>query len=528
MVALIQTVVSFLGVLFVLSGCAAVSQPVYKVPEGNDCTKAGVIEGNCQKFDGVPYVLPQTALKITIPITATTDEEGRFVTEARDIYAGEHKCDWKEGKGQCDEQTFKFEFNDSAKCIGHVYKYADELGVKIALNEPNGNTKIIYPKTSYKMGDVSVVSDAEPDPDQLYYVEVKGGMFEHRSLDISFAPSGIMNEITSNAENKSAEFSAKTFGSILGAAVKISSFGGVGIKQDKKFDGVSFDDCDGNAATGIPMSKYRSLVYRALATLRYIDDFSLLRNEQFKGTANTATPKDNLELRLKELDASNSAALEMFEANKKSETKSYEVTILPNLNTKQIQLATFSKACGLYRTVEPSNVMHTSTVPQSDKDGCLVSDTPNVQAVLSTPPQISGDSLPKRIVNSLNIGTNTRGIYYRIPETTRLTIKKDGKDLLVKDISIAQLGKVVSLPAETGSSNVTYKVTLDPITGMLLKVSITSEAVSADSAKNFIDPVGDYLKARKDSKDVLTQLQREESLLKVKKSIKELKDAIGQ
>jgi hypothetical protein len=29
----------------------------------------------------------------------------------------------------------------------------------------------------------------------------------------------------------------------------------------------------------------------------------------------------------------------------------------------------------------------------------------------------------------------------------------------------------------------------------------SSEAASTDTGKNFIDPVGDYLKARKDSKD---------------------------
>lgn len=503
--------------MFVLCGCAAVSQPVYQVPEKNDCTDSGKKDGKCTQFDGVPYVLPRTALKVTIPVVKKTTREGSFVSEAREIFAVAKSCEWDEKDGKpysCGDKTFSADELKKDACIKHVFDRADALGVKIAVDKPDD-------KPDYRLGDVLISSEAQPDPDQLYFVEVKGGMFEHRSLDISFASGGVLNDITSSAEDRTVEFAAKTFGSILGAAAKVAAFGKYEASEDT--EGTTFKkNCGG--------SPYQNLVYRAMGTLDYITNFPVVRMQQL--TENIPNfPKDTLELRLKELDATNGAARAVFEAGKKSESKSYEVTLLPKSKGSTIQIATFNKDCGLYRTVQLSETMPSSNVPQLDKNlnGCKITEVANVQAIFSTPHQMTGLSLPVRISKSLDAaGNTTRGIYYRVPETTRISLKKDNDDLLIKDIPIAQFGETASLPAQTGSSNVTYKVTLDPVTGMLLKVNISSEAASTSAAKDFIDPVGDYLKASKSSNDELTQLQRQEAILKAKKSIKDLNTALGQ
>jgi hypothetical protein len=511
-----------MAVTHVLFGCAAVSQPVYKA-----CTENDIKEEKCKKVDGVPYVLPRTALKVTFPVTEKTEKYGKFVSDAIDIFAKEKDCTWdknEKSKSPCSEKSFKEEFNKDAACINHVFKQANKIGVEIAYNDTVDPSKN-YPKTSYKLGEVSVVSTAEPDPDQIYFVEVKGGLFETRNLDISFSPGGILNEISASAENKSVEVAAKTFGSILGAAAKVAAFAGVNIESDTKYI-TDYVDCNGDTKKSIPESKYKNLVFRVIDSLRFIEEFPSKRMEELRGANNTAhATKDNLELRLKELDASYAAALTVFELNNKTETKTYEIMLMPKINDSTVPLAIFSKSCGLYRTVPLSEKMPSSNVPLSDNDLCKSTDAANV-AEFTKPPHLTGMALSARIIDTLNDNSKLRGIYYRVPETARLTIKNGTKDLIVKDIAIAQFGKIASLPAETGSSNVTYKVTLDPVTGMLLKVTIASTAVSTDTAKNFIDPVGDYLKARKDSQDELTQLQKEESLLKVKKSIKELKEAL--
>ena len=507
-----------------LSACATVSQPVYK-----GCTAKEVKDGKCSRVDGVPYVLPRTALKITIPITEKNEVEGKFVSDAKEIFAKNNNCSWDGNNKDIDQcstkkPSFNDMFKDQDKCISLVRMKADALGVKIALNDPNDSSRV-YPKKTYKLGEISVSAVAEPDPDQLYFVEVSGGRFETRNIDISFAPSGILNDITMGAEDKTVEFATKTFGSVLGAATKIGlGFAGVGCTTNEKEE--SLPECVG--------SIYRDLVRRAKATLEFIDSFPAKRMDELKGTNNTAQgAKENLELRLKELDKIYTDALAVFEVNTKTETKSYEISLIPTKNNSTIPMATFNETCGIYRTVQLDGTMPSSNVPLLDNKQCKPTDPANIQAIFAPPPHLTETTLAKHVIDSLNVTDSLRGIYYRIPETSRFRIingenENKAKELLVKDLAIAQFGSTASLPAETGSVNVVYKVTLDPVTGMLLKVAITSTAAGTDTAKNIVDPVGDYLKARKDSKDELTQLQREESLLKVKKSIKDLKEALGQ
>nr|VFJ95516.1 MAG: hypothetical protein BECKLFY1418A_GA0070994_10513 [Candidatus Kentron sp. LFY] len=243
------------AVMLALSGCATVSQPVYKVPENNDCTQAGVSKGMCKKFDGIPYVLPRTALKITIPVVTTTQKEGSFVSEAREIFAKkekEGKCKWKEDNECSNEFWGKFEEGGDA-CLKRVFDRASEVGVKIEKDRKYGQI------TTNRLGKISVASEAMPDPKQLYFVEAKGGMFENRGVDITFAPGGIFKEITASAEDKTVEFAAKTLGSVLGAVAKFGYHTG----RD-----------DSNGCTS---DIYKNVANRALDKLAYIEEFQGMR-----------------------------------------------------------------------------------------------------------------------------------------------------------------------------------------------------------------------------------------------------------
>ena len=474
-----------IAAMLILPGCV-VSQPAYKVPEKNCIDENGL----CKKFDGVPYVLPRTTLKVTIPVISTNETEGSFVSELR--------------KKKASASPFA-----NNKCIKHVYDLGDKIGVEIF--------ELEKPKISYELSDVSVGTGAEPDPNQLYYLQVKGKLFEKRSLDITYADSGILNTLTSSSEDKTAEFAAKTLGSILGAAAKFGTFQ---VLDDRGEQDQLDVDCAG--------SPYKNIVYRAMGTLKFIETFPSIRNKELTGVSNNAAPgKDNLELRLKELDASYSAALAVFKGSKKKVPKTYEVTLLPELDDRlPITLAQFSTSCGLSqaKVTVPSQIVQ-SNIPKSCSTD---SNTSNITAILTSPPNKGGTSLPTRISDSLDSGTNERGIYYRVPKTSRISIQEKNLsktnesevvDLLVQDVAIAQFGKTASLPASTGSSNVRYQVTLDPVTGMLLKVKIDSETANTSIAQDIATPAGDYLKARKESHDELEQLKREDDILKTKLSI---------
>lgn len=493
------------------TGCASVSQPVYKVPEKSDCSDDGTKNSQCKRYDGIPYVLPRTALKVNIPVITQVKTEGDFVKEARKIFEIKKGCEWDEkSEKKCDEKGFHDELGSNATCIPLLKIKAAEQGIDINSHGSYGGADVI----KNKIGEVSLSTEALPDPSQLYYVEVKGGKFEKRGLDIAFSPNGVPSEINTSAENKTVEFVAKTVGSALGLLTKLGSP-----------NNAITTSAVGNACE-MDKSDYRFLITRSLETLDYIKTFPATRQNLLSGS-NTAVAKDNLEFRLKELDATFDGAMAWFEGEKKTTTKNYDATLLPAQNDIEIPIALFNKTCGLYRVEDPDEILALTTIPKPKED-CTSGTNANIKAILSTPPHLRNASLPTRIANSLDTASAQRGIYYRVPATSRISILADTEDLLVKDVAIAQLGEIASLPAETGSSSVTYKVTLDPVTGMLLKVSIMSDAANTSAAKDFIDPVADYLKARETSRDELTQLQREEAILKAKKSIKDLKDSLGQ
>jgi len=472
-----------IAAMFVLSGCAAVSQPVYKVPEENNCTDSA--SHLCKKFDGIPYVLPRTTLKISLPVIATTTHEGSFFSEAREVFAKENNCEWEENKNNdstpCKSSEFDKLFESPSSdhnCITNVIQETEKLGLKILKYKENGN-----PKKKYTLNDTTLSPEAEPDPTQLYYVEVKGGLFEKRDLNITYSDIGILNHIVLEKEDKRTEFLSKTFSSALDAlSIALGGRTRTEIENKDPFD---------EANKVCESSPYKYLVNRAMHTLKYIEVFPGLRNDELKGDRDIGA---NLKFRLEELDKQYAHARTIFEGTEEKTTKAYEITLRPTKSIETIPLAKFSQSSGICRDDEPSGVMPSTSIPkcQCNKDSSLI------KAVFSSPPHlINQKSLATRIHDSLDTVTSKRGIYYRVPETTRVSIKNGDTDLLVQDVPISQYGEVASLPAETGSSNVKYDVTLDPVTGMLRSVVITSSAASTTTGQDFIDPIGKFVKARK-------------------------------
>lgn len=533
----------FIPAALLVSGCAVVTQPVYRVPDNNCKDK----DSSCVKLDGIPYVLPRTIIKASIPVVATKESEGRWVSEVRKVFATDRSCSWdssitkpcngdkpkvkknKEKKNKskdkeacaCTNEEFAGMFTKANNiCLFDIANRAEKLGIDLNLRTP-------LAKTFYKMGDVALVSESEPDPSQVFFVEVKGGLFERRSVDVAFAAGGVLADITTSKEDKSLEFATKTGSSIIGAVIKA---------------GATIASTDGKTA---PMTcgAYGGVYQRGDGLIRVVDSYPTDRADIIKSKT-SALSKEYLELALKELKASYDEARSSFEVNKEQKTKTYEIAFLPDKfqpknkededkKFEAVKIAKFSDTCGIVAASEgrPNryNPLMLYDFKDSNKCGTEVLVTAEVQTLSYFSVDRSVDDV---VSKSLNTGNDIRGVHYRIPLASHVSIfsnkDKDKKELAAKDISIAQFGSVASLPATTGSSNVTYKVTLDPTTGMLLKVNISSEPMSTDVGKNLIDPLGDYIKAQKTKDDELTQLQRQKSILEAKKAIADLTKALSQ
>lgn len=525
----------------IFSGCSVV-QEVQKAPNANCDSKNIMAPNGCKKTEGIPYYLPRTAIKLQIPITKTTEIEPILFSEARKIFASKQlpKCVWEKTEDNqlalCNESLFKYQldreldayFKDEEDKCKSLRDEAEKLGIVLSIENA-----LLKPTITYKLEEIGVSTEAEPDPEQLYFIKLNGGLFEKRNTEVTYSPGGVITQYSASAENKSLEFMLNTYGAVLKAGteiLKLNEETTTANHQNPKTNSNNF--CKTSISTN-----FQKLFSRAVTTLAAIKSYPDIRSGELLGRNNTNISKEALELRLKELDATKDIAMAMFQKQKKSESKSYSISILPYCNKAgkdcakdgvTTKLAKFSKACGLFADIPETDYAFQVNLPKVPKVKPDCKNESQITITTSLPPHLRDDSAnPNRFLHLMD-PDKKRGMYYRIPLTVRMTISNDNEPILVKDMAIAQLGAVASLPAETGSTNVSYKVTLDPVTGMLLKVSLVSESANPNVGKDVIDPIANYLEAKEESKDEVTKLEREEAILKLKKSIKELKEAVKE
>jgi hypothetical protein len=530
-------------ILLLVTGCTTVE--VAKAPAA-DCDPDNIMKDNgCKKTEGIPYYLPRTAIKLQFPVIKTTETEPTLFSEARKVYAAKKVCKWpeppKKSSNECKEADFQAELKkqleaefkvdkDSVECI-NLKNEADKLGIDL-----DANKSIFKPDVSFKLDEVGVSTEAEPDPEELYFIKLKGGVFEKRNIEVSYSPGGVINQYSASTEDKTLEFAVNTLTAVTNAAINSTKIPFISVAKHVPLVEPRSEETDIKCSAPID-EKYKNLFLRAMKGLEFIKSFPDSRTKELQGQNNSNISKEALELRLKELDAIKNASMAIFQNVKKSETKTYTISLLPSCSSEDINcskkilttnLAKFSKSCGLFADTVESDYAYSIDMPKRPKDQPQCEAETQIAIKLNNPPHLNTASAdPKRFKNLMD-KDKKRGMYYRVPLTIRMTVTNKDEAILVKDLAIAQLGVVASLPAETGSTNVSYKVTLDPVTGMLLKVSLTSEGANTNVGKNVIDPIANYLEAKKESKDEVTKLEREEAILKLKKSIKELKEAVGE
>lgn len=121
------------------------------------------------------------------------------------------------------------------------------------------------------------------------------------------------------------------------------------------------------------------------------------------------------------------------------------------------------------------------------------------------------------------------GWYYRVPADAIVTIKVNDETKLKRRLQIAQHGCVAFLPATTGGAKIVSNIDLDPVTGALLGATHGGTAFDpgligrvAGATTTVIDAEKAAEKARATANDPITKLQREKTLLELKKAIKDL------
>lgn len=385
-------------------------------------------KGGPPKKNGVYYALPRTVVTVEIPVTKTTLKQGPY------------------------------------------YIRAAENGIQVPKSLEKKETSI-----SYRLGVPKITTDAEPDPDNVYLVEIKGGWLKNRDLKVATTEQGLITSAHSKAEDKTVDFVVKAIGAAakiyaasfsapvtdaLGSKKKIMSKG----TDKEKFEGWAKLIADriheiraarlrllgGGMGSG-PSSLTNEALDRALTELAVIEE-ELMSNFRTRSVASWT--------------AVYTCAPEGIETNGPTNGSTYGATNWPTNCTQT--LFSFGAKSGL----APGKGVPDIPEAFTKGDG---SSRVAVRCSITRPHDQFADRVRKPD-KGWRRGSG-HGFFYRIPGIGNVAVTKGSHMLATNEISVAQYGAVASLPPGVRSTSSNFVVEFHESTGSLKTVQVTSQSL---------------------------------------------------
>lgn len=139
------------------TGCPHSKTVVKKVePQTLPVAGAAAKSTKAPKMNGVFYALPQTVLKLDVPITRKDLEPGKYAEFAGFFFPGEEAVEKKD--------------------------------IKFSIGKPAFDSR------------------GEPDPDEIYLVNIQGGIFETKTLMMEYTPEGVLSKAQAESKDETLEF----------------------------------------------------------------------------------------------------------------------------------------------------------------------------------------------------------------------------------------------------------------------------------------------------------------------------------
>lgn len=503
-------------------------------------------DGLVAPMEGVYYALPRTVLKVEQPIERASQRPGRF-------------------------KAFVPVFFPKLAASGD---YVQEE------------------KVTFSVGKASISSFGEPDPEQVFYVKTVDNGPVDLTGSLDYTEQGSVSGVSAQADNATGDIVMSVIGTSAGLAAK--AFGAANATAAKSACGCKEEtkqgkggkltvlkricgfrgriDQDRLAAT---YCRLESGMKEAIDTAAAKDDpsfelaleaYSEIYAMQAERSNLRQTPQSlSLAAALKDFDASIAAALaEGFKGSEKKESWTY---------TAELRDLRLDADLPLMRVHEGKGICFEAPLPAAEsppRSFCLESESCScdegaIRAALQglataqgssearreledkirSLPNTLGAAKPLRARLALNpprgqlfqilrsaAQTGERGLHYRIPATTDLTLSLGPIVVSRSKQMIAQLGVTASLPATTGGRTTAYTLKLYEATGALMSFSVTSKAVLQ---KGTADALGASLTsvaaANRAASDELSSLDHLSKVMAAKKAIyqdcKELNQACG-
>lgn len=363
---------------------------------------------------GVYYALPRTVVTVSIPVTKITIRKGTYADEAA------------------------------------------KLGIHIPSFEKNSESF-----SKYSLGSPSIETRAEPDPENVFLVELRGNWHEDRDLLVELTENGLLTSAESKATDKTVDYFVKTIGAV---AKTYAAASGVAVPQ-------TLQPLASAEWPRDPKEQARLIAYKIREVRnKRIDLVSA------SGIGQAPIDEDTLDRMLQELDAIEEDLMSNFRRKSVSSwTAHYEYA--PNCScgpccSEPVTLFYFDDKNGL--TAPGAGGIE--DIPAEFKKQRTKEDIPVVVSAVKRPTIQFADQARTPCCHWRTKGKH--GFFYRIPATGRVTVKKKDSDTLaVKDTLIAQFGTVKALPPGVKSTNSNFLVNLHEETGALKKVQVSSKAL---------------------------------------------------
>lgn len=441
-----------LALLVLLSACATTHRVTRITPRVDD-------EKERLSESAVFYALPQTAVVVDIELTRQQYKAGR---------------------------------------CGNARQLAERLDIKPdALVTQNGSR--------FAWGKLSLSSEAQPDPDNIFAIEVDPKFLQRRTQLVELTEQGLLMGASSEATSQAAEVAVKLLEFSAGIAGTAVGFGG----------GTKADFCS-----------------------QVADDIEALRDDQRKLVGGKTTTfvgdRSALELMLSKLNASELRLLGEFTGiPKRTVAATVRCSFAPGAKygPDSEQLAGFTPTLQKDLLTLSQNAGVVSSSPECIVPGDfkqIPGETPRERATLMVQVVETASPVADAVATYQETPPHSGGLFYRVPGRARLTLFADGQVQQDVGTSIAQYGVVSTLPGPVVRAyTAKYDAKVYPDSGAMKTLNTSSTSVDTASlaaANTAVQPLEKALvdreKARQAAADEVNQATRERTLLQEQERIR--------
>jgi hypothetical protein len=283
--------------------------------------------------------------------------------------------------------------------------------------------------TDYTLAEISIRSHAEPDPDQLFVVEMPAGQ-DLPSILLSLSEAGLIKSLNKAAVGSSGNYTAdsKSFGSWKDeAAFNYFIESNLQERIDTIIEHVFVDTLTVERKTLRSSWVEKSSEVRAKEVADYIIRLRDKRFDLITGFAEIPYSRETIQFMYEEMVQQEQNYLELFTGITDSHIMAYRFTFVPNPRQPQIPQTLF------YFSPE------TGISSESRRGSQAVS--------FEIARSYTTEALRPFTRPTADPRAQAKGFFYRIPEMCTIIIRRGGNTLAETKLPISQYGLTVQLPA---------------------------------------------------------------------------------